>query len=306
MNWETIKQQVLEDDHEKWDLNVPTASLALNTSGLLEVSSNGNSGKFGLTEHAITQLCQRLSIPARYFKRLPKEMQAQLANYDLGRLDDSTFLMRGKGQAIRAVLSDKYVAYNNRQVIEAVSAAIAGDGLAVKSFVLEERFMFIKLVSVTLADEVLELKTGVMITNSEVGCAQVAVEPFLYRKPCTNDLIVAEEAAFRHRHVDYSADKFNSRVAESIATGLKLAEGALARAWTAAQTNVADPKAEIERLGKHLKLSEKFVNEVQLAFQQEPVGTRWGVVNGFTRAAQKLGPVQRIEVERLAGRMLAA
>jgi len=306
MNWETIKQQVSEDDQEKWDLQVSTASLAINASGLLQISSNGNSGKFGLTEHAITQLCQRLAIPARYFKRLPAEMRAQLANYDLGRLDDSTFLVRGKGQAIRAVLSDKHVAYNNRQVIEAVSAAIAGDGLVVKSFVLEERFMFIKLVSVTLADEVLELKACVMISNSEVGSAQVAVEPFLYRKPCTNDLIVAEDAAFRHRHVNYSPDKFNGRVAESIATGLKLAEGAVAHAWTAAQTNVADPVAEIERLGGQIKLSNKFINEVQLAFQQEPVGTRWGVVNGFTRAAQKLGPVQRIEVERLAGRLFAA
>jgi hypothetical protein len=41
-------------------------------------------------------------------------------------------------------------------------------------------------------------------------------------------------------------------------------------------------------------------------YAAEPEPTRFGVINGFTRAAQKLGPLQRIEMERFAGTLLEA
>jgi hypothetical protein len=34
-------------------------------------------------------------------------------------------------------------------------------------------------------------------TNGHMG----AVEPFVFRKPCTNDLIVSQEKSFRHAHI---------------------------------------------------------------------------------------------------------
>ena len=40
--------------------------------------------------------------------------------------------------------------------------------------------------------------------------------------------------------------------------------------------------------------------------EAEPRATRFGVANSFTGAAQRLQPIERIEVERLAGRLLAA
>ena len=41
-------------------------------------------------------------------------------------------------------------------------------------------------------------------------------------------------------------------------------------------------------------------------WRSEPEPTRFGVTNAFTRAAQKLRPLQRIEVERFAGTLLEA
>jgi hypothetical protein len=43
-------------------------------------------------------------------------------------------------------------------------------------------------------------------------------------------------------------------------------------------------------------LSQKFADEVASGYAAEPEPTRFGVINAFTRAAQKLGPLQRIEV----------
>jgi len=42
------------------------------------------------------------------------------------------------------------------------------------------------------------------------------------------------------------------------------------------------------------------------SFLIEAEANRFGVINAFTNAAQKLGPLQRIEMERFAGTLLEA
>jgi hypothetical protein len=306
MEWETIQELIKADDTSKWDLRVDARQLHFDVDGTLKARKNGNAEAYRLSDFALAQLCQKLSIPARYFKRLPKEMQAALANYDLSRLADTGFFLRGKVETIRAVLSDRYSPYNNRDVIEAAEATVKEHGLAVRSFALEERGMFLKLITSTQSGRALELKAGAMIGNSEVGFAQVTVEPFLYRQPCTNDLILAENVAFRHRHMSLSGEKFNERIAQGIVYAVKLAETAVFTAHVADQQPVPNPTREIEQLGKEWNLDVRVRAAVLAAFEEEPRATRFGVANSFTRAAQRLGPIERIEIERLAGRLLAA
>ena len=181
-----------------------------------------------------------------------------------------------------------------------------GDGLVVRSFVLEEVGMFLKLTSTTFTDDALQLKAGVMIGNSEVGFAQVTVEPFVYCKPCTNDLIVAEQAAFRHRHLNFLQEKFSEHISSGIEHALTLAWDALGAARVADEQRVEDPSNEIQQLGKTWKLEVRVIAAALAAFEAEPRATRFGVANSFTRAAQRLQPMERIGVERLAGRLLAA
>jgi len=306
MDWETAKEHIKADDTAKWDLRVEARQLQFDTDGTLKARKNGNTQAYRLSDFATTQLCQRLGIPARYFKRLPKEMQMDLANYDLSRLAYTRFFLRGKVETIRAVLSDRYAPYNNREVIEAAEATVKEHGLTVRSFALEERGMFLKLLTSTGSDRALELKAGVMIGNSEVGFAQVTVEPFLYRQPCTNDLILAAGAGFRHKHLAFSAEKFSQRIAEGIVNAVKLAETAVFTAHVADQHPVPNPTREIEQLGKEWNLDVRVRAAALAAFEAEPRATRFGVANSFTRAAQRLHLMERIEVERLAGRLLAA
>lgn len=181
MDWETITEEIEQDDEGKWDLRVEGRDLCLDSNSSLTIRRKEAIQNYRLMEFAVTQLCQRLSIPARYFKRVPPTMQSDLANYDFDRLPEAGFFIRGKGDAIRAVLSERYVPYNNREVIGAVVAAVGDDGLMVRSFVLAGQVMFLKLTSKSVTDQSLQLKAGVMIGNSEVGFAPVTVEPFLYR-----------------------------------------------------------------------------------------------------------------------------
>jgi len=84
------------------------------------------------------------------------------------------------------------VVYNNFEIAETVQSLLGNGALTMKSFDLEETHMFLKIISEEIWDVESGLKAGIMIGNSEVGMESVSVEPFVFRKPCTNDLIVSQ------------------------------------------------------------------------------------------------------------------
>jgi hypothetical protein len=51
-------------------------------------------------------------------------------------------------------------------------------------------------------------------------------------------------------------------------------------------------------------LSQKRTDEIVSSYLVEPEPNWFGVINAFTNAAQKLAPLQRIEMERFAGTLL--
>jgi hypothetical protein len=161
--------------------------------------------EFALSDTATLQLCQRLEIPVRYYRRLPVEMQAVVANYDLGRQDGKPFLLRGKGQWVRAFLSDEYIAYNNSEIAETVESLLAKPELTVKSFVLEETHMFLKIISEEIWEVEAGLKAGDHDRKLRSGHGKRISRALCFQKPCTNDLIVTQERSFRHAHIHLTA-----------------------------------------------------------------------------------------------------
>jgi hypothetical protein len=99
---------------------------------------------------------------------------------------------------VRAFLSTDYVAYNNAHIAETVRSCCDRRRVSVKSFVLEETHVYLKVVSEEIMDRDSGLKAGITIGNSEVGLGSVSIEPFVYRLACTNDLVVSKEQSFRH------------------------------------------------------------------------------------------------------------
>ena len=182
MDWKTVSDKIVQDDQNKWD--------QITLAEELEVAEVGEE-VYPFSEHALSQFCGKLDIPIRYFRRLPDEMKIIVANYDLRRLKGTSFLVRRKGNWIRAFLSAEYVVYNNCEIAQTVEGLLAKGNVSVKGFVLEETNMFLKIVSEEIWDVESGLKAGIMIGNSEVGMGSVSVEPFVFRKPCTNDLIVS-------------------------------------------------------------------------------------------------------------------
>src|SRR5215475_10795702 len=174
------------------------------------------------------------------------------------------------------------------------------------AFVLEETHMFLKIISKDIVDCGAGLKAGIMIGNSEVGMGSVSVEPFVFRKPCTNDLVVSQEKGFRHAHIHLTVHELTRRMAEAISEGFQVASSVLDAFLKTREVKVVEPLEVIRKIAEERKFSQKITDEVVSSYLVEPESNWFSVINSFTNAAQKLGPLQRIELERCAGTLLEA
>jgi hypothetical protein len=305
MDWKSVSEKIVQDDQNKWDRKVSGQELRISAEGMLELS-NGVSKNYALSDLATSEMCQRLDIPVKYFRRLSNEMRATVANYDINRLNGHSYLLRGKGDWVRAFLSAGYVAYNNREIGQTVAELLGGINIFVKDFVLEETNMYLKIISEDIRDVESGLKAGIMIGNSEVGMGSVSVEPFVFRKPCTNDLIVSQEKSFRHAHIHLTQDELTRRMAEAISDGFRVASSLLEVFLKSRDEPIEDPLEAIRKIAEARQFSQKLTDEVVSSYLVEPEANRFGLINAFTHAAQQLGPLQRIEMERFAGTLLEA
>lgn len=307
MEWNDVTTRIVDDDRGKWDRKVPAAEMWLGSNAQL-VAMNGGPipDALAMSELATSQFCGRLGIPVAYYRRLPSDMKATVANFDLKRLADHNFVLRGKAGRVRAFLSGEYVAYDNAQIAEVAETLLRNGNLTVKSFTLEETHYFLKVVSEELVDPPSGLKAGIMIGNSEVGLGSVSVEPFVFRKACTNDLVVADDKAFRHAHIHLTQNELSRRMAEAIGETFRVASETLDRFLEAKSDPIPDPIAVIRKLSEERKLSQRFTDEIVGRYIAEPEQSRFGLINAFTAAAQTLAPLQRIEMERYAGNLLTA
>jgi hypothetical protein len=305
MDWKSVSEKIAQDDQNKWDRKVSGKELRVSENGALEVK-NGQPEMvgFSLSDTATAQFCQKLEIPVKYFRRLPEGMKATVANYDLGRQNGKSFLLRGRSDWVRAFLSEEYVAYNNSEIAETMQSLLGKGALSIRSFVLEETNMFLKIISEEIWDVESGLKAGIMIGNSEVGMGSVSVEPFVFRKPCTNDLMVSQEKSFRHAHIHLTAFELTRRMAEAVSEGFRVSSSVITAFLKAREEPVVDPLQTIRKIAEERRFSKKFSNELVSGYLAEPEPNRFGVINAFTQAAQGLSPLQRIEMERFAGTLL--
>jgi hypothetical protein len=69
---------------------------------------------------------------------------------------------------------------------------------------------------------------------------------------------------------------------------------------------IEDPVETIRQIAEARQFSQKLTDQVVSSYLVEPEPNRFGVINSFTNAAQKVGPLHRIEMERFAGTLVQA
>src|SRR3989339_306319 len=190
----------------KKDYVVPTSRMHMTDTATLALDGIG---EFDFTDHAHEQLAQRLDIPPKYYDRLRPYpgLISENVNHWFAQEPEKRMVrtfQNGKN-SVRAILSDRYHRFDNFDLMVHILPILRGLGndVNVVSSEITERKLYLKCVfpkmqqAVKVGDIV---QSGLMISNSEVGCASFQLSRFMYSLRCTNGMVM-EDGRTRRYHV---------------------------------------------------------------------------------------------------------
>lgn len=221
------------------------------------------------------------------------------------------WLLRARGETLRAVLTDRYTPLDNRILLDALSRSLPPH-LQVQWLALDDEAFHLRIIDPTLAKDVLaddRVMAGIHIANSEVGRRSVTVDAVVFRLVCSNGLIklVKGKSILSQRHVAVSPYHFSALLRQGLSQALSASSQFMEQLTWSTTQRLKDVEAEMKSLMQHHHLSQGFVEQVKTSLKNERSDqqeTVFGLTNALTAAAQSLDAEQRYDVEVLAGQIL--
>lgn len=182
----------------KRDFVADTRQLEVQPTSDKTVALSLNNEEFGLSQHALRQMEQRVKLPAKYADRLLEAGHSDLLAHNLNELfrkEPERRMVRTLDGNARAFLSERYRPLDNFDLSNAVLPVLMEQPeLQIVSTQFTETRFYIKAVFPRVQGEVSvgdPVQSGVVISNSEVGAGSLTVSPLIYRLVCLNGMISA-------------------------------------------------------------------------------------------------------------------
>jgi hypothetical protein len=311
LSYDELLGRILADDEGKWDALVEARTLRYE-NGRLRSMALSYDRPHAPTPWAQAQLCEKLRIPAAYFKRCPKALQDAQFNHWVQQIRgplDKLWLVRGRDDIVRGVLSELYAPFDNLDLLRAVRSLVGP--WSVSWFALSGPSMHLRLVDPRRGRNVLpddRLIAGVHIANSEIGARAVTVDALVYRLVCGNGLVrlVQGRSLLHRRHVGVWSSAIEDLEAAARAA-VQGAEETIEVFERAAFVHVEDPESRLTEVAARAQLPASFVPDALQALTLERTAmqvTLYGLVNAATNAAQRLPADLRLTAELQAGELL--
>lgn len=253
-------------------------------------------GNVKMTDEAERQFINsRLGIPYKFFRTLSPDLQQDIFNEKTENID-TDYLVRQKGDRVRAVLTDHYGIRDHSHVLSLIYQE-AGE-MFVRAVLGGDNMM-----SVRLTYDQGDLSGGINMINGEIGNSGTRIHPVIYRTVCTNGLIIPEvDHGMKIEHLKwYSEDRFVG----NIKLVIQKANDSLVLMQETKKKEIIDVEAEIISINRKLDFPDRFAEDIKKAYEIEPMATGFGIINAITRAAHTIEDVdRRIAVEAAAGKLL--
>jgi hypothetical protein len=287
-----------------------------------------------INDIAHQQIATHTGVPQRYYERMLTEAPELLVDnvqhwFDSG---NKRRMVRTLDGTCRAFLSDRYRRLDNYEVLQAGIESIAEQKNAVPlASDVTDRRLYMKVLFPDVAAEVKpgdEIKTGVLLTNSEVGLGSLQVRAFFYRSYCTNGCVFGSENIFdfKRRHLggkliegtDYQVISDETAMQEdalllqqvrdtmSAAADQKMLDVLVASLRNAADsTAIKNPEAGIQVLAKEFGLTDAERQAALINLIEDRDYTQYGALNAVTKVANETESFDRInDLENIGGKLL--
>ena len=335
-NLEQLVDELARQETVKRDLCVPATKLACETRHgqcTLRVDENAGPARYPLSDYASNQLAKKLDIPFIYFKRL-RDLAPDLLDLNvngwLERNREDHYLIRTLDGRARAVLSNRYRRLDNFQLALGILPVLRDlPGARFESVELTAKRMYLKVVSSTIACEVRPgdvLQAGVIVSNSEIGCGRLRIEPLIYRLVCSNGLVVCERSMKKNHAgralmadeelvVEYQHDTLEAedhalflKARDTVRSAVSEVTLRLVAQQLQKTTGIAlagDPAKTVEVLGSRYALTQDECAGVLRNLFEEGQLSGYGLINAVTGYARNIEDYDRAtEFEELGGKLL--
>jgi len=203
-----ISAELRRQVESKRDLKAPSNLLKFSASPVSEITIDLPRGeeKYGTTELARKQLAEKLGIPLAYFQRMESQQRTLLeqnVNTWLQTTEEER-LVRILDGNVRAILSSRYRRLDNVDLCEAILPLLCKlPSASFPSTCLTEKKLYLKVISEATTYEIAPadvIKAGVAVSNSEVGCGSLSVQPLVVRSKAGSGFIIPDKG-FAKKHV---------------------------------------------------------------------------------------------------------
>lgn len=261
-----------------------------------------------MSAFASSGLCGKLKVPTVYFNRCAaanKELAAMNINNWL--TDDSRdFMLRTYNGRIRGCLSSSYSKFDAPELLRAVDESLGFDNYNLKgSFINEER-LHIRMVEkemLPIASE--DLFAGITIDSSDIGRSGLYVKFIIYKQVCTNGLILPKSSGelFRQKHIGITSEEFKDNLLEGLTKFNEIKDNSI----KLIERNKEIPTGDeiLDEIKEKTKLTDDVIETVIAMVDSSYDRSRWGIINGITEVAQNYSLERRLQLEAIAGEMLA-
>lgn len=268
---------------------------------------------------AFGQLCQYTGVPSRYAEKLitngRKDLFALNMNEGLKEKPiDSTVLVREYKNEIRGFLSSKFSPFDAHEIIANMRKELNFGDFDIKGYGLSENYFHMRVIEKQMLPiEKEDLFPGFSISSSDVGSGALNIDFFVYKKVCSNGLVVPQsDCKLLHmRHIGITKENFLEQLVQ-VVTALPVMTEKVSDLITKNSEVIYDEEQlslVVEKIMKDiptLKTEKQSLLEFSKKYQVGENVTKWNFVNSITEVAQKYDLQKRLEIEKYAGKLLLA
>ena len=277
--------------------------------------------RYPMSRYALSQLGSKIGVPANYLQKCIDSGRIDLASDNVNSwLEDygKDLFIREYNGHIRGILSSKYSVCDTPDILKVLQDTVDLNTYKVKGSFLNEERLHLRLVGKEMLPiDGEDLFPGIFIDSSDIGRSILTVKFGIYKQVCTNGLVIARAGGtlFEQKHIGISTDDFYEGLVASLKNIDVLSEHAVEwvkRAkerynhWSVDTEHPEDIEEFVSYIRQQTNLSNESAGKVIDLMQNRYGDTRWGLINGITEVAQDFTLERRLELERIAGNLLAA
>lgn len=293
--------------------------------GMIRVQLGNDGDIYNLTDWSLSQLSQRLGVPAGYATKMADAGKRDLFVANFKSWIDSHhagkyFLARTHGDTIRGFLSDAYHATDSNIVLPIMQESLQTTNMNfnVHKGIINPEYTNVRVIS----DRQIDIGgdphfMGMGMSTSDVGRATMKMEFFVYRSACTNGMLFGKHGGtiFKKKHTTRhmtDQENFESEVREGLkdidklvvyaedllkeSSVYKLQQGEMDRIIGEYRNFAGIGAREAETVTETIK---NFMPGYDRVDQ-----TLWSASNAFTEMAQNYSLDRAEKMESFAGHLL--